>query len=129
MSLTSKQREELYDREVEKSQLAGRGDLPICNICDLPVNGASQAWDESHEKHKPKWLGGIVDGIAHRRCNRRHNNTHDTPLFAKGKRQRQRYIGARVSSGRALIGSIASGIKKPLRAFARPIDRATGREF
>lgn len=127
--LTSKQREQLYDAEALKAHEAGRGELPICNICDLPVDGTTQAWDESHQKHKPRWLGGSVEGIAHRRCNRRHNNQHDTPKFAKSNRQRQRNIGARVSSSRPIVGSIRSGIKKRIDAFARPVDRNTGREL
>lgn len=126
--LNTTQREKLYDAEAAKAKAAGRGDLPICNICHQPVNGATQAWDESHDPHKPRWLGGDVTGIAHRRCNRLHNNVHDTPLYAKNNRQRQRYIGAKVPQS-TIVGSIASGIKKPLRPFARPIDRRTGREF
>jgi hypothetical protein len=89
--LSTRQREQLYAAEVEKAQIAERGDYPICALCDLPVE-PGQAWDESHQKHKPRWLGGAVDGIAHRRCNRRHNNRHDTPLFAKNERMRKKHL-------------------------------------
>lgn len=109
--LSSKQREELYDAEAAKAQAAERGDLPICNICDLPVNGATQAWDESHQKHKPRWLGGSVEGISHRRCNRDWNNRHDTPLYAKSNRQRQKNIGARVPQ-QIIPGGIGDKFKK-----------------
>lgn len=87
----TKQREALYASECEKARAAGLGDYPICRLCPLPVL-SGQMWDESHDKHKPRWLGGAIDGIAHRRCNRIHNNTHDTPLFAKSERQRKRHL-------------------------------------
>lgn len=121
--LSSKQREELYDAEIAKAQAADRGDLPICNICDLPVNGATQAWDESHQKHKPRWLGGSVDGISHRKCNRDWNNRHDTPLFAKSNRQRQRYIGAKRTSS-AMSGGRDDNLKK--RMDGSVVLRSTG---
>lgn len=127
--LSSTKREELYDAEAAKALAAGLGELPICNICNGPINGRTQAWDESHEKHKPKWLGGVIEGIAHRRCNRKHNNTHDTPLYAKTVRQRQRDIGAKVSSSRPMVGTFASDIHKPLRFGARPVRRSTGQEI
>lgn len=83
--LSTKQRKDLYDREVEKAREAGRGDFPICNLCDAAILPGS-TWDESHPKHKPHWLGGTELACAHTRCNRRHNNEHDTPLFAKSER-------------------------------------------
>lgn len=127
--LSSSKREQLYDAEAAKARELGRGDLPLCNICDGPIDGRTQAWDESHQKHKPRWLGGGVEGIAHRKCNRAWNNRHDTPGFHKNNRQRRRAIGATVSDSRPLIGTIRSGIRKPLKPFARPVDRATGREL
>lgn len=93
--LSSTDREKLYDAEALKAREAGRGNYPICNLCCLPVT-PGQSWDESHEKLKPRWLGGEVEGLAHRRCNRLWNNQHDTPLFHRTKRQRRAYIGARV---------------------------------
>lgn len=89
--LTAKQRESLWICESEKAREAGRGEHPICALCDLSIIPGS-AWDESHQKHKPRWLGGTVDGIAHRRCNRIWNNRHDTPLFAKNERVRKRHM-------------------------------------
>lgn len=129
MPLSTTKRKELYEAEAEKALARGRGELPICNICDCPIDGVRQAWDESHDPTKPRWLGGSVTGIAHRRCNRKHNNTHDTPLFHKNNRLRARHIGARVSSSKPMPGTHASGIKKPMRFFSRPIDRRTGREL
>ncbi len=95
--LSTTKREQLYDAEAEKARAAGKGELPICNICGFPIDGVKQAWDESHDPQKPKWLNGAVTGIAHRRCNRLHNNQVDTPRFAKSRRQRWMNIGAKRS--------------------------------
>lgn len=92
--LSSKDREKLYDAEALRAREAGRGDYPICNLCDLPVK-PGQAWDESHDG-TPKALGGTSVGVAHRRCNRWHGAKIVTPMVAKVKRQRRAYIGARV---------------------------------
>lgn len=89
--LSAKGREELWKAEAVKARAAGRGDYPICKLCDLPIIPGSQ-WHENHEAHKPRWLGGEVDGISHARCNRQHNNRHDTPLFAKNERIRKRHL-------------------------------------
>lgn len=95
--LSSTKREELYDAETEKAREAGLGELPICNICHLPIDGTKSRWDASHDPMKPRWLGGDITGIAHSRCNRQHNNNVDTPLFAKSRRQRWMNIGAKRS--------------------------------
>lgn len=89
--LTSKQREDLYLREADKARESGRGEFPICKLCDQPIIGGS-LWDENHEGHKPAWLGGKVDGISHRRCNRINNNEYATPLYAKAERVRKRFL-------------------------------------
>jgi hypothetical protein len=127
--LSTKAREKLYDAEAAKARAAGRGDLPICNICDCPIDGKTQAWHESHDPTKPRWLGGEVTGIAHERCNLLHNNQHDTPLFAKNNRQRQGYIGAKVSAYRPMPGTKRSGIRKPMRPYSDPVDRRTGQPW
>jgi len=127
--LSTTDREKLYDSEAAKARELGLGDLPICNICGTPIDGVKSAWDESHNPKIPHWLGGEVTGIAHRRCNRQHNNEHDTPLYWKTKRVRQRYIGARATASRPMPGTHASGIKIPMRPRARPIDRRTGKEL
>lgn len=89
--LSTKQREALYESEAGKAREAGRGEFPICNLCDMPITRGRE-WDESHDPTKPRWLGGQVTGIAHRRCNRLHNNSHDTPLYAKSERVRKRFM-------------------------------------
>lgn len=122
--LSSSAREKLYDAEAAKAKAAGLGELPICNLCHSPIDGTRQRWHESHDPHIPKHMGGDVTGIAHERCNLKHNNDHDTPLYWKTKRARWRHIGARVAQGKALPGTRASGIKKPFRG--PPIDRNTG---
>lgn len=117
--LSSTKREQLYDAEALKAREAGKGDLPICNICDLPIDGVKQAWDESHDPSIPRWLGGVITGIAHRRCNRQHNNDHDTPLFAKSNRQRRMNIGAKRSQFR-LPGGRDDRIKKKISGEVVP---------
>lgn len=87
----TRQREALYADECHKALAAGRGEHPICRLCDLPITPGSP-WDINHEAHKPKWLGGAVDGISHKRCNRLHNNQVDTPLFAKNERTRRKHL-------------------------------------
>jgi hypothetical protein len=89
--LTSKQREQLYEREAAKARADGRGEHPICRLCDLPIVPGS-AWQENHEGHKPFWLGGAVDGISHAKCNRINNREYATPLFAKAERQRKGFL-------------------------------------
>lgn len=124
MSLTTKQREQLWD--------ACRGDaeLPTCNICHLPIQ-RGQRWHESHNPLLPRALGGMVTGIAHERCNLDHAAKHDVPLIAKNNRQRQKDIGAYVKrQHRPMPGTKASGIKIPFRGptvwrdSGRPIGRS-----
>jgi hypothetical protein len=125
--LSSTAREKLYDAEALKARAAGRGEFPICNICDGPI-GIGQRWHESHDPTKPRWLGGVVTGIAHARCNLDHAYSIDTPAFHKSNRIRQRNIGAKVRKGRPMVGTIDSGIKLRVSG-GRPIDRRTGREL
>ena len=89
----SRMREALWLREKNKAYLAGRGKLPICNICDLPVC-EQDAWDESHNPAKAKAFGGKATGIAHRLCNRQHGAAVVTPAVAKSNRVRRFHIGA-----------------------------------
>src|SRR5438128_2042046 len=104
MTLSSRDREKLYDAEAAKARECGRGEYPICNICDGPI-GIGQRWHVSHDPTKPRWLGGAVTGIAHARCNLDHAYTIDTPAFHKSNRVRQRYIGAKVRKGRPMVGT------------------------
>lgn len=123
--LTSKQREELYASEAEKAREDERGEFPICRLCDQPIIGGS-LWDENHEGHKPAWLGGVTDGISHRRCNRLHNNRHDTPLFAKSERVRKRFLDF-TRSRTPLPGGRDDGIKKTMRGEV--VDRESGKPW
>lgn len=109
--LSSTAREKLYLAECEKARAAGLGDLPICNLCGTPIDGRRDRWHESHDPAIPRHMGGDVTGIAHEACNLRHNNEHDTPLYWKIKRVRQRHIGARVTKSRPMAGTKASGWK------------------
>lgn len=122
MSLTARQREQLYDREAKAARTSGLGEYPICNLCDCPV-GPGQAWDESHVG-APKALGGTDTGLAHRRCNREHGARIVTPMVAKTKRSRQKHIGARLRSARPLPGGRDSNIKITINGG--PVDRRTG---
>jgi hypothetical protein len=119
--LSSTTREELYDAEVAKAKAAGRGDLPICNLCDGPI-GKGQRWHVSHDPLIPRWMDGQVTGIAHARCNMLHNNRHDTPLYHKVKRNRQKDIGAYRSS-MPMRGGRDSDEKKKLNGLV--VDRRT----
>lgn len=128
MSLSSRDREKLYNAEAAKARKAGLGDLPICNICGFAIDGTRQRWHVSHDPAKPRWLHGSITGIAHAGCNLEHAYRIDTPRFHKSNRIRQRFIGAKVRKGRPMVGTIDSGIKLRLGG-GRPVDRRTGREF
>lgn len=106
------QREQLWQAEAAKARASNRGELPICRLCDLPITPGS-LWHENHQSHKPRWLGGEVDGISHARCNRMHNNTHDTPLFAKNERVRKRFMDFRTPQT-TLPGGRDDRLKKKL---------------
>lgn len=56
-------------------------------------------------------------------------NRHDKPVVAKSNRVRDRANGIHPTVYRPLTGTKASGIKLPLRPYARPIDRSTGKEM
>lgn len=88
--LSSTAREALYDR------CRGEKPFPTCNLCGNPVDGTRQAWDESHFPIAATF-GGTETGVAHRACNRRHNNEVVTPQNAKANRVRRNFIGATVA--------------------------------
>lgn len=91
--LTPKQRQDLYDRERARARAGGQGDLPICNLCGLIVLAGAQ-WDESHVGTPAAWNGSDT-GIAHRRCNRLHGSKVVTPMVAKTKRVREKFLDLR----------------------------------
>lgn len=107
--LSSTAREQLYDR------CRGDNEFPDCNICHQPVLGFREAWDESHDPDgNPHAIDGNDDtGVAHRACNRRHNNEVATPLVAKVKRIRQKAIGA-FQTRHKMPGGRDSRIKKKI---------------
>jgi hypothetical protein len=122
MTNTTK-RQKLYDSEVAKARAAGRGDIPICNICDCPV-GIGQAWHESHDPDgMPKALGGTEVGIAHDRCNLDHGAKVVTPFVARMKRIRAKHTGA-YRSQNPLPGGRNSNLKKKMDGTV--VDRSTG---
>lgn len=119
--LNASQREELWQAQAAKARASNRGDHPICKLCDFAILPGSE-WHENHEGHKPYWLGGKVDGISHAKCNRRHNNTHDTPLFARNERVRKRFMDFRTISN-PLPGGRDDRLKKKMNG--RVVERWT----
>lgn len=89
----SKQREAVWSVECERAQAVGRGDVPICNLCDLPVLPTDR-WDRSHVPERPRSFGGKQVGVAHERCNREHGAQVVVPALARANRLRWRAIGA-----------------------------------
>jgi hypothetical protein len=85
-------RDFLWSRECTAAWNAGRGRLPICNLCDTPVN-STHPWDESHDPAQPRVFGGKSTGVAHRSCNHRHGYMVVKPLVAKCERVRKRHLG------------------------------------
>lgn len=104
--LSNKQREALYER------CRGEKEFPDCNICFLPIQPGQQ-WHASHNPHLPRALGGLIDGIAHDRCNLQHAHTHDVPLIAKIRRRHQKHTGA-FRTSRPLPGGRSDTLKKKL---------------
>ncbi len=89
--LTTKQREELWQAEAQKAVDAGVGEFPVCNICGFSIL-PGRKFDASHDPTKPRWLGGLITGIAHEKCNRDHGAKIDLPLFARNERIRKRHM-------------------------------------
>lgn len=123
--LSTRQREKLYESEAQKAREADRGKHPICNICGYQIL-PGRSWDESHDPSKPKWLGGLVTGIAHRKCNQLHNNRVDTPLYAKSERQRTKFLDLKRSRS-PVPGGRYDSIKRTMSG--RVVDRATGQPW
>jgi hypothetical protein len=119
--LNASQREELWQAEAAKACEQGRGPNPICNLCTFDILPGSE-WHESHDPLKPKWLGGEITGIAHAKCNRRHNNQHDTPLYARNERVRKRFMDFRVPQ-QQLPGGRDDRLKKKMNG--RVVERWT----
>lgn len=123
----SKQREALWAAECWRAAIAGRGSLPICNLCDQVVR-ETDAWDESHDPGRAKAFGGRATGVAHHRCNHEHGAKVVTPAVAKAKRVHAKHIGAAGPGlGRTpMRGGRRDGIRRTMRNGVRP--RLTGAE-
>lgn len=123
--LSPKQRKALYESERDKAIEAGRGEFPICALCDLPIL-PGRLWHESHNRHLPHALGGGVDGIAHGRCNLRHAREHDVPLIAKSKRIREKFLDQRRTMN-PLAGGRDDRLKRTMSG--KTVLRATGEKW
>lgn len=88
----TKHRDYLYSECKTAAQLAGLGNFPICNICQIEVLPID-AWDESHAPEHPKVFGGKSKAIAHRKCNRDHGAQVVVPLVAKADAVRKKFLG------------------------------------
>lgn len=121
MSLSARQRRALWSRESTNSYLAGRGNNPICNLCDQPVE-PGQDFDASHWEGRPRAFGFRATGIAHRRCNRMHGALTVTPAVAKSNRVKDRHHGVTGPGlGRhALPGGKRSRLRKTIRGQVVP---------
>jgi len=62
-------------------------------------------------------------------CWRFKTASHDLPTIAKSNRTMDRARGIVGTQFNPIVGTKASGIKMPMRPFARPIDRRTGKEL
>lgn len=89
---STKKRDELWSRECLCAHLAGRGRLPICNLCDIVVNAGAD-WHESHDPAQPRVFGGKSVGIAHALCNILHGVTVVKPQVTRSNRIRDVHLG------------------------------------
>lgn len=82
----------IWMRERNNAQLAGRGGFPICHHCDKPVDPLTEgAGHLAHHVTTPAWavrLGAkrTSHAIAHAACNLKHGRTVETPAAAQHKR-------------------------------------------
>lgn len=83
----TKLRDQTWALEKLAAYKAGRGALPICVHCDLPVQ-IDQAWDVAHI-NVPRAFGGKSVGCGHRKCNQDDNAAVVTPAFNKAERVRK----------------------------------------
>ena len=120
----TKTRDQTWALEKLAAYKAGRGDLPICVHCDLPVQ-IGQDWDVSHVT-VPRAFGGKSVGCGHRRCNQQDNHQVVTPAVAKAERVRKYNCGI-TGPGlgpHPMQGGRRSPISKTMRGRVEP--RLTG---
>lgn len=120
--LNSAQREALYDVEKQKAINTGKGEFPICKLCDLGIL-PGQTWDENHNKYLPHALGGLSDGIGHSKCNRAHGALVATPQVAKFKRIVRKHLDIHRTRTQ-IAGGKSDRIKKKMDGTV--VLRATG---
>lgn len=87
----SKHREDLWLRCKYEAQFAGRGDLPICPHCNLPVQ-ATEGWHECHVG-RAKSNKGKSTRVGHAACNLKDAREVVVPNNAKADRQRAFHEG------------------------------------
>lgn len=86
-----------------------------------------------YEHIDPDRISGRNDldnaAVLTRTCWRYKTSFYDQPVIAKVRRLGDRARGIRALQLRPLIGTKASGVKLPMRPYARPISRTTGKEL
>ncbi len=86
----------------------------VCVICKTKIDGVREKWTIEHLRALV--LGGedIDDncGPAHEHC-RREKDKQDLADGARAKRRKARHLGIKKPTGRPLMGTKASGWRKP----------------
>lgn len=98
-------------------------------FCGLALGSGNTFYEHIH----PDKISGRNDldnaAVLTRTCWKFKTANYDLPVIAKVKRIEDRARGIRPAQFNPIPGTIASGIKKPMRPFARPINRSTGQEM
>lgn len=89
---STRDRYNIFQREKANAWIEGRGRLPICVHCDLPVDPLHCLWDVSH-RTVPRAFGGKSVGIGHHECNMA-DGRDVTRAFHRSNSVRASHIGA-----------------------------------
>lgn len=96
-----------------------------CVLCGLKIR-AGERWIDEHIR--ALGLGGTNDpenrGPAHEKCAEVKTHDEDMPRIVKAKRIKRKHLGIKSRKSRPMLGSKASGWKKP---FNGPAERRTER--